>query len=98
MSLSKKIFFYILTLYFANLEVVSSEDDIPSVIIIGAGVAGIAAAAKLFQDGFKSVTILEAENSIGGRIHTIKFSKYFIIFLSSNDLNLLLYTILQRNT
>ena len=78
MSPSKKIFFYIFTVYFANFEVVSGEDDTPSVIIIGAGAAGIAAASRLFENGFKKVTILEAENRIGGRINTTKFSEYFI--------------------
>ena len=79
MSPSKKIFFYIFTVYFANFEVVSSEDDTPSVIIIGAGAAGIAAASRLFENGFKKVTILEAENRIGGRINTTKFSEYYIV-------------------
>ena len=79
MSPSKKIFFYIFTVYFANFEVVSGEDDTPSVIIIGAGATGIAAASRLFENGFKKITILEAENRIGGRINTTKFSEYYIV-------------------
>lgn len=43
------------------------------VIIIGAGASGIAAASKLISYGFKNVRLLEAENRIGGRIHTIPF-------------------------
>jgi monoamine oxidase len=39
------------------------------VVIIGAGVAGLAAAAKLGQAGF-SVVILEARDRIGGRVFT----------------------------
>lgn len=40
------------------------------IIIIGAGVAGLMAAKELSSKGYK-VTILEADNRIGGRIHTI---------------------------
>lgn len=43
------------------------------VIIIGAGASGVAAATKLVASGFKHVTILEAENRIGGRINTVPF-------------------------
>lgn len=43
------------------------------VIIVGAGASGVAAASKLISHGFKHVLLLEAENRIGGRIHTIPF-------------------------
>ncbi|XP_064211450.1 spermine oxidase-like [Tribolium castaneum] len=43
-----------------------------SVIVIGAGPSGIAAATKLLQHSV-NVTVLEAENRIGGRINTVKF-------------------------
>lgn len=46
------------------------------IIIVGAGAAGIAAASKLFENGFKHVTILEAENRIGGRLYTTKIGIY----------------------
>lgn len=45
------------------------------VVIIGAGPSGIAAATKLLSNGFRDITILEAEGRIGGRIHTIDFGK-----------------------
>lgn len=41
----------------------------PKVIVVGAGVAGLAAAQKLKAAGF-SVTVLEARDRVGGRIHT----------------------------
>lgn len=44
-----------------------------TVIIIGAGVAGIAAATKLLKNNFNNFIILEAENRIGGRIQTLPF-------------------------
>lgn len=42
----------------------------PSVVVIGAGVAGLAAAADLCKAGL-SVTVLEARDRIGGRTHTV---------------------------
>lgn len=42
------------------------------VVIVGAGVAGLHAAYKLGQMGVRDVTILEALDRIGGRIHTIQ--------------------------
>lgn len=44
-----------------------------SVIIVGAGASGIAAATKLYENGFQNLTILEAQNRIGGRVHTVPF-------------------------
>ncbi|XP_001983856.2 spermine oxidase [Drosophila grimshawi] len=43
------------------------------IVIIGAGVSGIAAATRLLEQGFKNVKLLEAENRIGGRINTVSF-------------------------
>lgn len=41
----------------------------PSVIVIGGGISGIAAARALTNASFK-VTLLESRNRIGGRVHT----------------------------
>ena len=79
MYLLKETFIYVLAIYYTDFKLVSAKKDPPSVIIIGAGAAGIAAASKLFKDVFKEVTILEAEKRIGGRIRTVKFSKYYIL-------------------
>lgn len=44
-----------------------------SVIIVGAGISGLAAAAELLEnDPNRDVTILEASEEIGGRIKTVK--------------------------
>lgn len=40
-----------------------------SILVIGAGIAGLAAARELQSKGFK-VTVLEGRNRLGGRIHT----------------------------
>ncbi|KAH1006660.1 hypothetical protein HUJ05_007370 [Dendroctonus ponderosae] len=42
----------------------SASDDQPSIIIVGSGPAGIAAATKLLQNNFNNIKILEAENRI----------------------------------
>lgn len=46
----------------------------PHILIIGGGIAGIAAARRLFDHGYTNLTILEAENRIGGRINSVKES------------------------
>src|SRR5690349_21040156 len=43
--------------------------SVPSVVVIGAGIAGLAAAAAISRERVK-VTILEARRRIGGRIET----------------------------
>lgn len=45
----------------------------PEILIIGAGPSGIAAATKLYENGLTNITILEAENRIGGRINSVEF-------------------------
>ncbi|XP_046750354.1 uncharacterized protein LOC124413676 [Diprion similis] len=50
----------------------------PKIVIIGAGTSGIAAASKLYEHGFQDVTILEAENRIGGRVYTTWFDESWV--------------------
>lgn len=54
-----------------------AKEDV-SIVIVGAGAAGFATAVKLMENGFSNVTILEAENRIGGRIFTTEFSSGLI--------------------
>lgn len=48
------------------------------IVIVGAGVSGIAAASKLIENGFKNVKILEAEPNYGGRIQSKKFGDNYV--------------------
>lgn len=50
----------------------------PKIIIIGAGASGISTAAKLLENGYNNIEILEAESRFGGRIHSIPFGKGYI--------------------
>jgi cation diffusion facilitator CzcD-associated flavoprotein CzcO len=49
------------------------------VVVVGAGAAGVAAAARLRERGVTDVVILEAEERMGGRIHTIPFGKHLAV-------------------
>lgn len=57
--------------FFASCD--KNDEDIKpngkTVIVIGAGIAGLAAAKKLKENGF-SVTVLEAQDKVGGRLRT----------------------------
>jgi spermine oxidase len=50
----------------------------PSVIVVGAGPAGIAAATKLLENSITNITILEAGNRIGGRINSVRLGDGFV--------------------
>ncbi|CAN7990213.1 unnamed protein product, partial [Ixodes hexagonus] len=49
-----------------------------NVIIIGAGVAGLATASRLYEHGFTNVTILEARDRPGGRTYSKPFDGSYI--------------------
>lgn len=55
--------------------VVGAEQKQPKVVIIGAGAAGISTAAKLLENGYNNVVVLEAQNRIGGRVNSVPFGK-----------------------
>ncbi|XP_044599468.1 protein anon-37Cs-like [Cotesia glomerata] len=59
-------------------HVLTAEEMSPKIVIIGAGASGVAAASRLLQNGFNNITILEAENRIGGRVCSIKIGEYLV--------------------
>lgn len=66
------------------------------ILIIGAGAAGLAAASRLIENGLSptSVTILEAQNRIGGRVNTTthegRNAADFNLFLNNISLHIYL--------
>ncbi|KAG8513364.1 Spermine oxidase [Galemys pyrenaicus] len=47
----------------------------PRVVVIGAGLAGLAAAKALLEQGFTDVTVLEASSRVGGRVQSVKLGE-----------------------
>lgn len=62
------------------------ETNRRKVIIIGAGAAGLGAAQYLVKNGLTDIAILEGNNRIGGRVHTVPFGSHAenIIELGAN--------------
>ncbi|XP_069942539.1 uncharacterized protein [Cherax quadricarinatus] len=48
------------------------------VCIIGAGVAGLGAAQRLIEYGIDDLVVLEAQDRIGGRVHTVDHGEYHL--------------------
>lgn len=44
----------------------------PRIVVIGAGLAGLAATKTLLENGFTDVTVLEASDRIGGRVQSVQ--------------------------
>lgn len=55
--------------------------------MVGAGVAGLAAAKKLKEYGFDDVTVLEASEKVGGRVATATIGD-ILLTLYSLDMTL----------
>lgn len=55
-----------------------AEAKLPKIVIIGAGAAGISSAAKLLENGYNNILILEAQNRIGGRVNSVPFGKGYV--------------------
>jgi hypothetical protein len=55
----------------------------PLIAVIGAGVAGMRAASLLHKNGFK-VTVLEARDRVGGRVHQVKLPNGHLVDMGPN--------------
>lgn len=53
------------------------------VVVIGGGMAGLAAAAKLSQNGVNNVLLVEASDRLGGRMRTTNFRKVTLTQIDS---------------
>ena len=69
MTLSRRTFLAGLAAYPLAMNTQLLAASPPTVLVIGAGIAGLAAARALTEQGIK-VTIVEGRERIGGRIHT----------------------------
>lgn len=59
------------------MNAASHPSDNPSAIVVGAGIAGLAAAYRLQQNGW-STKVLEASSLVGGRVQTLNKQGYLI--------------------
>ncbi|KAB0797117.1 hypothetical protein PPYR_08111 [Photinus pyralis] len=57
---------------------VTKERNSSRVVIVGAGAAGLAASKRLLDHGFDDFIILEANDRVGGRIHSVRFGDAII--------------------
>ncbi len=63
-------------MFFTNLQLSTTSMHNSDIIVIGAGATGLMAAHQLAGKG-KTVTVLEARNRTGGRIHTLTNELFF---------------------
>lgn len=63
-------------------ETVRTNEGIPrrqaQVVVVGAGLAGLATAQRLHKAGIEDIIILDALDRVGGRVHTISHSDYLL--------------------
>lgn len=70
----KSVTVTIVVLFLAIKIYFPSTKKQPKITIVGAGLSGLSAAVKLIENGFDNLVILEAEDRIGGRIHSVKLN------------------------
>lgn len=77
MIFQSKHFLNLVLLYFFCAEsiFINAQTKVynEKVIVIGAGVSGLAACSQLIKKGFKNVILIEANSRLGGRLYTIPY-------------------------
>ncbi|KAL6459005.1 hypothetical protein MHYP_G00324770 [Metynnis hypsauchen] len=61
-----------------NLFTVMKDGQQPRIVVVGAGVAGLGAAIKLKELGFTDVTVVEAADTVGGRVAKANIGKAWV--------------------
>lgn len=64
----------LLILFFTLNNVRCELDRDTSIVVVGAGAAGISALSRLVENGYNNVVLLEASDRMGGRIYTVPFA------------------------
>lgn len=77
MKLALIIAVFLLSSIYTQTLVIAEESEYHDIIIIGAGMAGLAAANSLNESGY-DVIVLEARDRIGGRILTDQSNGYYL--------------------
>ena len=68
------LLFLELSLSFTTSEATGTDKKVKTkVLILGAGLSGITAAKVLLDNNIKDFYVLEGQDYIGGRIHTVQF-------------------------
>ncbi|KAG5673636.1 hypothetical protein PVAND_003665 [Polypedilum vanderplanki] len=67
------MFYNLIFLINIGYYLIDAEKMEPSIVIIGAGLSGFSAAARLIENNFTNLIVLEAEDRIGGRVHSVKY-------------------------
>jgi spermine oxidase len=70
-------------LFFYKLSFFCQQTSSTKVVIVGAGISGYSAAAKLMENGVDDIIVLEAENRIGGRIYSYQLDENKFIDLGA---------------
>lgn len=64
-----------------------------SILIVGGGIAGVAAAKTLLDAGIEDVKILEASDKLGGRILTVDLGQFNELFFMKTFMILSLFNV-----
>ena len=67
--LAKIVIIYLILFFMLNPNPSNAHDN-PTIVVVGAGLAGLTAAYRLHQKGM-NIEVYEARNRVGGRVHSV---------------------------